>query len=304
MKGIGNLTKENVTVVVHNGVFHADDVICVSLLRYYYGVPNVTVVRSRNPKDFESADYILDVGGKREVTVNQVWFDHHQNVTIYPNGVRRSACGYLFDYMVDNGMILDVILAEQFRSRVLYPVEAQDNGQDLVEGLDLMPNLFNFVPCMNPCWTKVSNGNEEFLQAVNMADIIITNVIERLESDVEACRISVVGIANATDGIVELERFCQWQKTVIDYNKENNGEIKFVIWYDYRGDQYMAQGVPLSTKTRDTQASFPSELRGKTAEEINNITGTSSAVFVHPTGFLGGWKDREELLKVLHGILS
>ena len=304
MKGIGNLTKENVTVVVHNGVFHADDVICISLLRLYYGKENVTVVRSRNPKDFETADYILDVGGKREVTANQVWFDHHQDVTEYPNGIHRSACGYLFDFMVDLGMILDGFLAEQFRSSVLYPVEALDNGQDLVEGLDLMPNLFSFIPYMNPCWTKISNGNEEFLQAVDMSDTIISNIIERIESDAEACRIVVAGISNTTDGIVKLERYCPWQPTVINYNNENNDKIKFVMWYDYRGDQYMAQGVPLSTKTRDTQASFPSELRGKTAEEINNITGTSSAVFVHPTGFLGGWKDREELLKVLHDILS
>ena len=300
MKSVGNA----VTVVTHNGVFHADDTICVSLLRLYYGKENVRVIRSRNPIDFENADYILDVGRKREVTDKHVWFDHHQDITEYPNGVRRSACGYLFDYMIENGMILDETLAEQFRIRVLYPVEAQDNGQDLVEGLDLMPNLFTFITYMNPNWNTISSGDKEFLQAVNITDTIIERVIDRIKCTDEEVKLTLDAIEHSSDGIAELEQFCHWQPTVIDYNYKNNGKIKFVMWFDYRSNQYMAQGVPLSPKTKDTQASFPENMRGKEDKDINEIADTKTAVFVHPSGFLGGWKDREELLKVLHNILS
>ena len=39
------MKKKNIyTVCVHNGVFHADDVICVSLLRFVCGSENVMVI--------------------------------------------------------------------------------------------------------------------------------------------------------------------------------------------------------------------------------------------------------------------
>jgi uncharacterized UPF0160 family protein len=292
------------TVVVHNSVFHADDVICVSLLRLYYGKENVTVVRSRNPKDFETADYILDVGGRREVTDNQVWFDHHQDVTTYDNGVRRSACGYLFEYLMQ-GDLLPLRLAESFRSKVLYPVEAQDNGQDTIEGFDLMPNLFNFISCMNPNWNSDSNGDKEFLVAVEMTDRIIENVIGRLISASEADYITMRAIYDSDSSIIELEQYCPWYNVVFDWNKKNlsTRKILFVIWKG-RDGSYMAQAVAKSANTRETWISYPESMRGKRADEIDSIADTDSAVFVHPTGFLGAWKNKEDLYKVLNNIIG
>lgn len=297
------INKKNVTAVVHNSVFHADDVICISLLRLYYGKENVTVVRSRNPKDFKTADYILDVGGKREISDNQVWLDHHQDITEYQNGIRRSACGYLFDYLMAADF-LPFEFTEGFRSKILYPVEAYDNGQD-VKNLNLMPNLFEFIPVLNPNWNSNSNGNEEFLIAVDMADKIIKNVIDRLKSTAEAEHMTMQAICKSESSIIELKQYCPWYNMVIDYNENNldNRKILFVIWKT-RDNSYMAQAVAKSTNTRETWVSFPESMCGKTSEEINSVSNTTSAVFVHVTGFLGVWKNKDELYKVLNDIIE
>ena len=138
----------------------------------------------------------------------------------------------------------------------------------------------------------------------NIADKIITSIFTRIWSAQLAENIVEEAINNFNNGIVELPRYCPWQDYVIAHNSKNGNRIKFVFWYDTRGEQYMAQGVPVSTKTRETLASFPENIRGKTAEEIDKICGTNSATFVHPTGFLGGWKNKEDLVKVLHSILK
>ena len=299
------INKKKVTAVVHNGVFHTDDVICISLLRYYYGKENVTVVRSRNPKDFENADYILDVGGKLKISDNQVWLDHHQDTATYENGIRRSACGYLYEYLyLMRADVFPFKFVESFRSKILYPVEADDNGQD-IKDLNLMPNLFKFVSVLNPDWKSNSNGDQEFLIAVDMADKIIGNVIERLKSTAEAEELTLQAIFKTESSIIELDRYCPWYNVVIDYNENNstNRKILFVIWRG-KDNSYMAQAVAKTVNTRETWLSFPENLRGKTAEEINSISNTTSAVFVHQTGFLGAWKNKEELYKVLNNIIE
>ena len=63
------LTESNgvLKLAVHNGVFHADDVLCVAMIKNKLkelGLSReVEIIRSRNPETLAQADIIMDVGG-------------------------------------------------------------------------------------------------------------------------------------------------------------------------------------------------------------------------------------------------
>ena len=67
---------ENTSVATHNGIFHADEVTAVALLRLDDRFGNVTVTRTRNAELINSADVAVDVGFVYDVEAGR--FDHHQ----------------------------------------------------------------------------------------------------------------------------------------------------------------------------------------------------------------------------------
>src|SRR5437764_1161911 len=73
-----------VTIVAHNGNFHADDVFAVATVllvlersdfpAWRQAIPKI--IRTRDPKTIEKADFVVDVGGVYDAENNR--FDHHQ----------------------------------------------------------------------------------------------------------------------------------------------------------------------------------------------------------------------------------
>ena len=89
-----------VTLGVHDGHFHPDDVVCAALLFMAFGRERVRVVRSREEETLAKCQYVLDVGERDHVTADRVCLDHHQRDSLTrPNGVKASAAGKLMDLM-------------------------------------------------------------------------------------------------------------------------------------------------------------------------------------------------------------
>ena len=76
------------SVAIHDGVFHADDILCVALIDVIAKKNEnlELVIRSRDNKLIEKADIACDIGFGE--------FDHHQDVKeFYENGIMYAACG-------------------------------------------------------------------------------------------------------------------------------------------------------------------------------------------------------------------
>lgn len=166
-------------VVPYRKDFTADDVLCVALLLNYYGEEYLDLVRSSNPVDFETADYVINVGGRKEVErfpYYKVWADGSNDHSI--------AADYIFDNLLANGMI-DLILymhkdlAEKFRSIVISPIAAADVNPETTK----YPNLFTWVNVFSPSENICSDGNSEFEEAVELALRIIEKVIMELKAN-------------------------------------------------------------------------------------------------------------------------
>lgn len=93
-------------IVTHNGVFHADDCFAVGALRVLH--PDSRVVRTRDPKEWLRAAYLVDVGGEYDPERGR--FDHHQKggAGVRPNDVPYASFGLVWNALGE-GVILDVL---------------------------------------------------------------------------------------------------------------------------------------------------------------------------------------------------
>jgi Uncharacterized conserved protein related to MYG1 family len=53
------------TIGTHSGMFHCDEVLGCSMLKLLY--PDAEIIRTRDQKELDKLDLVLDVGGKLRV---------------------------------------------------------------------------------------------------------------------------------------------------------------------------------------------------------------------------------------------
>ena len=254
------INKDEVNVVVHGGCFHADDVACVALLKLLH--KNVNVSRKfKVDIESEEADYVLDIGRVDKVSDTQVFLDHHQGPEIINSTqVKHCAFSKLVEHMMDPD---DAMFNKYFMNTLVLPIAAQDNGQN---GSDfgLFPSPLSFVNSMCLSWKDDQRlGDKRFFEVVDMAMVIIENIIKNAKDKVEAVTEVLEAANNEENGIVVLDRYLPWTDTVIEYN---NGEpkIKLVIYPSNRGG-YNIQVVPKKGGSFESWLSIP--------EEVTNFEG-------------------------------
>jgi len=227
---------EKIRVAVHDGAFHPDDVLCVTMLAHVYGLENLEIIRTRNEELLKTCHYICDVGNKDLVTKNQVWFDHHKKPkNTYENGVEKAACGKLAEYLFsDNKKLL-----EQMQKSFLYSLEASDNGQDLAD-FNLKPCVFDFISHMNATWDEDLEevGNERFMLAV-------TNTLNVFKSEIRNFRANDLAIEHLnkclkeydkTEGILRTGKLSsKFGNFIVKANEEGYG-ISAVLCIGYDGN--------------------------------------------------------------------
>lgn len=135
-----NVAEEQTVVKViatHDGIFHGDEVTAYALLTCLPQFKGATLIRSRQPADWERADIVIDVGGVYDPAKGR--FDHHQttfNDTFYAHKtsnsssstgqpVRLSSLGLVYKHFGKE--FIEVLLKEQQTS-------AAKNDSERAEG--------------------------------------------------------------------------------------------------------------------------------------------------------------------------
>lgn len=285
--------KKEIKVCVHDGIFHADDVLCVALLTYFYDKSEIVVIRTRN-YNISDFDFILDIGREERLVNNTTLIlDHHQEGNrSYPNGVEMAACGKLAEYLLplwENG---DLILIK-LREKLLYSVEAQDNGQS-IPGLGA--NKLAWVGDTNPTIESDSNGNKEFDICTSMATYILSAIIEGISVDIKNREILHSIIRNNTQRFLVLNKFYHWQEEVIMYNNlyknDPNKQIIFVI-YPTKTGNWNCQVVPKELGNYEAIKNLPKSWGTKTGKDLEKVSGIPGAIFCHAGLFVSGWQTKE-----------
>lgn len=322
-------------VVVHDGTFHTDDVVCVAFLRkaifdylkllYHQGkgfesaqLHSVHVTRTRDGEAMSRAHFVLDVGCEDRVEAHSVRFDHHQNQSdVYPNGVKMAACGKLAKWLYED---IDPVYYETLRDRLLYSIEALDNGQ-AVEGFEfrLPTNPFGFIPYYNPrihetmgLSSREAKAYEDecFEHAVDMAIRILVrfdSFYSQVDYDRRVLETSLKRYNGK--GHLKLTSHIAMQLIVEENNLRiangrDDSKILLVSFPSSDDTRYMLQVVPKGIGAFESWIKLPREWRGLRGADLNQVAGVLGGIFVHPAGFIGSWDTKSAIHTVAEAALE
>ena len=301
-------------LVTHNGSFHTDDVFAAAALSLWLEKKgeDFEIIRSRDEEVIKGADYVFDVGGIYDESKNR--FDHHQpgGAGKRPalrslgegeeNGIEYSSFGLIWK-KIGEDLVGDREAVDIIDSRLVAPIDAHDNGIDLVEKKHVIsPYLIqDFFRAMCPTWREDKlNVDDMFLKSVEIAKQILSREI-----------IHAKDVALASKSIREIYDKSE-DKRILIFDKNYTSsealaelpEVMFAV-YPRSSDNYWGMKA-----TRDNYKSFknrkdlPKEWSGLRGEELQKVTGVEDAVFCHRALFMAVAESKEGAIKLAELALS
>ncbi|MBH0076434.1 MYG1 family protein [Pseudoalteromonas sp. SWYJ118] len=285
-----------ITVVTHNGNFHADDVFSIAVLKHI--LPAFKLVRTRDKALIESADIVVDVGGEYNPDTGR--FDHHQRggAGERENGTPYSSFGLIWKKY---GLTLcndNQAVADRVDSGLVSTIDAIDCGyvKGVVEGITLSQTISMF----NPTWEEESNFDACFDEAVEFAARMLTRFIASAHGSVNAKAIVAKAIENAEDArVIVLEKYTPWKKTVHILSSD----ALYMVYPSHSG-QWILQTVPVEPGSFEDRKSLPKAWSGLSDQAFVDETGIADAVFCHNGLFIAGTKSFESTMKLATMALS
>ena len=252
-------------IIVHNGTFHADDVMCVAFMQYLF--PDIVVRRlSLNELKDNCSPYtiVADIGyGK---------YDHHQsNTTLRKDGKKHASCGIIFEEFYE--ILFDGFVPNKFLAHISQIEDYDNKYPDAEEDY-----ISKFVRLCNPEWNEDQSDlsmNKLFLKTVSTIRIhfltpyialkelpeneylFFANEINRLskkheEAEMEAAKYFSVALASRNDDIVLLPIRMPWYSFLIP------SKARFVINPSNRGG-YHLQCIPIEIGSNIFKQLLPAE---------------------------------------------
>jgi uncharacterized UPF0160 family protein len=284
--------------VTHNGVFHADETAAYALLCYVMkkliGRIPVVLQRTRDPKAIAEADVVFDVGLVYDPASGRL--DHHQEDGLPTRecGIPYSSFGLMFDWLKPalRQLGLDSDALDAFELHLVLPIDAGDNGKNLVKGggyeylvggesvepIILQRIISTFVPR----WDEEASLDEGFDKAVDFMWSLIANKLDGAAANKKAVEIvnDVVNLAGLDAKILDFGRaFLPWQKALQD----TGSEALFVLFFDNPSGSWRVSAVP------KVVGQFGNKLNLPQMDELPEDSRIREGlVFVHKAGFIAG----------------
>ena len=293
------MTSNNIKkLITHNGSFHTDDIFaCATLiLKLEKDEEKYEIIRTRDPEIINEGDYVFDVGGIYDEASNR--FDHHQvgGAGKHNNGIEYSSFGLLWKKW---GVVLsgNEKVAELIENELVSPIDAVDNGIDLVEFKNSIKPFFvqDFFRSMRPTWREENiTLDQMFLKSVSLAKEILSREI-----------IHAKDVVLAKERIASIYLNTRDKKILIfdeDYPSadilQTFPEPLYVVYPRPSDGFWGVKAVRDNSKSFKNRKDFPKTWSGLTGEELARITNVPDAVFCHRALFLAIAKSQEGAIKL------
>jgi uncharacterized UPF0160 family protein len=217
-----------ITIVTHNGIFHADEVLGVISLKKKLDKYNIKskLIRTRDPKVIESSDIAIDVGGIYDP--DNLRFDHHQDPKL--------ECSY---YLLRNNKIGEYIFYVDKKK-----IDEGDRG---IEDHSSYP-LIRFIKSQNSL--NLEENDKKFFETIEILEDImkkcktISSMEKKLNelADKNNKKIekkkknflnSIKGLQPDSDGIIVFDKDDEFLPF---WKQELNGltkpELKWIVFWD------------------------------------------------------------------------
>ncbi len=285
-------------LVTHDGSFHADDIFAAAALSILLKnkSEDFEILRTRDEKEINSADYVFDVGGIYDETKNR--FDHHQvGGAGTREGILYAAFGLVWKKFGKELCGSDEA-AKIIEKKLVMPVDAWDNAIDLVVNKDpeISPFYLQHIFFdMEPTWREEDlNQNDMFLKSVEIAKLILSREIIQA-NDALLARSEVIKIYEkaADKRLIVLDKNYPFQYTLHDFS-----EPLFVVYPRKANNWWGVKTVRRDPKTFINRKNLPKLWAGLRDEELQNVSGVSDAIFCHRGLFMAVAKSREGAIKL------
>ena len=279
------ITKEiaNANLITHSSTFHPDDVFSTVLLSKI--IDNPTVCRTVDVKGAKEEAIIYDVGfGK---------FDHHG-----PNPIKRTnpdipycSFGLLWkEYGKEYLKTLNPVdvdkLWEVIDTKLVMQIDAIDNGIfPNIEADFHLSDLDKIIDLFNEAWNEEVDNDDQFIKAVNFAEIIFDRFIFKENARLAANIRVEEAIEKVKDNILFLDEHMPYEEALWHSTNPKANEVKVIIFPSKRGG-YSIKPRTVSETSKDLAYVFSKEYLGLHDEELAKVSNIPSARFVHSSGFL------------------
>lgn len=285
-------------LITHDGSFHSDDIFAAATLSLFLEkkAENFELIRTRDPEIIVEGDYVFDVGGVYDEKNNR--FDHHQKggAGKRENGIEYASFGLVWKkFSIE--LCGDQKVAELVEKKLVAPIDAGDNGFDLVQNkYEISPYLIqNFFGSMHPTWKEENLTNDDmFLKSVNIAKEILLREITHAKDGILAGEKVVSIYENSSDKrIIVLDKNYPFEYIL------NNFPEPFFVIYPRESDNFWGiKAVREDPKTFKNRKNFPGSWGGLRDEELQKISGVADAVFCHRGLFMAVAKSKEGAVKL------
>ncbi|KAG9508653.1 UPF0160 protein C27H6.8, partial [Fragariocoptes setiger] len=214
-------------------------------------------------------------------------------------------------------------LAQQVYSSFIEEIDGIDNGRDMVDGHDVPYNYYintNLNSRVARFNTKGGPVNDEmrlknFLKPMYYVGREFTGTVMSLAMGWLPSLKRLRNVINKrfdvdpSGAIVDTagEHLSPKSIYIVERQMGIEGQIKYVISVD-RTDEYNAPwrvvAVNVSPKSFESRVPLKEEWRGLDRDKLIKKSGIPGAVFVHNSGFLGGAKTHEDVLRMARGSIA
>ena len=276
------------TIVTHDGTFHADDVFALAALLLLQ--PTAAVVRTRDEKIIVAADFVVDVGGIYDEAQNR--FDHHQpdGAGVRPNTIPYAAFGLVWK-RYGTTLALGADGAARVDAVLVTPIDANDNGIDLCASTNELAAPYGIADVIRAFnLTEEEEGSDAdaaFSEAAAFARRIILRELQRARAFAAGRRQVNESYARIEDKrVIVLDGDYSWK----DILAQQPEPLYCVHPQNGAWRLYAVRDNPHQFKNRKD---LPAEWAGLRDAELARVTGVADAVFCHRNRFMAVARTKE-----------
>jgi len=283
---------KNKILVTHDSTFHADDIFSTATLSILNN-GNIKVLRTRDIKLMKEADYVYDVGGIYDSSINR--FDHHQKggAGLRPNGIPYASFGLVWKTYGEK-ICGSKEVSNLIDERLVQSIDANDNGINLfdIKGEVSPYTIQDLLFCFRPSWKEKQDYDKAFMELVPIAVKIISREIIKTKDTLEANSIVNNAYEEAEDKrIIILDGHYPWGEILYQHK-----EVVYVV--SVKSGLWRVEAVRKEKYGFETRKPFPESWGGKHNAELVEATGVKDATFCHNGRFLVVAKSKEGAIEL------
>ena len=285
---------DQIQVVTHPGIFHADEVFACAILCIAYGQENVFITRTRDNEVLTKATHdedvwVVDVGD--DFNPSMLNFDHHMRDFNVLNSFGSKLSSF--------GMVVEALLRRSFFSEVREQLLAFSNKVDMLDNGVKKAEDLSFISVFN---SYSETEHFSFYAALQTAINHLRSLINKWKEE----RIINLRLNDSLGNMTEDGIIYNTDYIPVDERANAIPEAKLVI-YKSKAGTFNIQSVNVGeTKDFSVRCPAPSKWLGLRDNELIHASGGLPLTFCHSGGFLTvtSTNDIDEALRVARIIIN